>query len=458
MKVRRGGCRSRLIAVAIGLSPLLLLEIALHLQGYGNDVVRVFGPEIPVFVRNGEMMELAPEHRGQFRTEPFLAEKAPGTTRIIVVGDSTAYGVTWAGNRDEDGRTIVLPDPYPVLLERALAQEVPDRSFEVINCGGWACATYRLQRVVREVVTYSPDLVIFMAGSSDFLEFRLIGDWRKAHPLWAGLQRHWKTLTLARNLLRDAQGRPDRSEEGKDGGEDPLGSRSTPGETVAFHATDLPILPTDVVRNREEVEQMLADSAQNIGAIVKMCQEQSVPLILCTVPANLRMHPSTDTCRDQKLARLMLEGLSEKISIRFGRVADRVTSLVNAGEFRQALTLLGQTRLEFSDDPRVSLLHFLEGRAHESLGDWKSARRAFIRAKDRDPFIWRFLDGANEAVRRLSDQEGVLLADVERAFMLALPDGIPDGRLFYDYCHFRPVGHAITVRELMAVMEREGGL
>ncbi len=106
----------------------------------------------------------------------------------------------------------------------------------------------------------------------------------------------------------------------------------------------------------------------------------------------------------------------------------------------------------------MAKLHFLEGRAREGLGDWMSARRAYIRAKDRDPFVWRILDGANETFRRLSAEEGVLLADIELAFICALPDGIPDGRLFYDYCHFRPEGHAITARELMAVMEREGGL
>ncbi len=331
MKARRGGCRSRLIAVALGLAPFLLLEVALHLRGYGSDVVQVFGPERSVFVRSGEMMELAPEHRGQFRTEPFLAEKPPGTTRIIVVGDSTAYGVTWAGNLDENGRTIVLPDPYPVLLERALAEKFPDRSFEVINCGGWACATYRLQRVVREVVTYSPDLVVYMAGSSDFLEFRLIGDWLEAHPLWAGLQRNWKTLALVRNLLREAQGRPDRSEEVKEEGEDPFAHPTVRGETVAFHATDVPILPEDVVRSREEVEQMLADSAQNIEAIVKMCREQSVPLILCTVPANLRMPPSIDAYRDPDVARRVLGGVSEEDTIRFDLLVNQVTSLVDAG-------------------------------------------------------------------------------------------------------------------------------
>jgi hypothetical protein len=457
MNERRRGCRSRLIAIAVGLTPILVLEVALHLSGYSSDVVAFFGPERPVFVQNGEVMELAPEHRRQFRTEPFPAEKAPGTTRIIVVGDSTAYGFTWITNRGEDGRPISLPDPYPVLLERALTRKYPGRSFEVINCGGVECATYRLQRVVREVVGYSPDLVIFMAGSSDFLEARLIRNWRELHPFWSGLVRHWKTLALARNLLRQARGRPVPAESAEQveavEGDPPHAQLPPRGRAVAFHGTGLFVLAEDIVKDRAEAKAMLADSVRNLETIAGICREHSVPLILCTVPSNLRLRPTTDLSEDPVLARQFLGDVSEQAAARFLLMTDRIRGELEGGRWHEALTLLEQARGEFSEDPRVAMLHFLEARAHEGLRDWKSARRAYIRAKDLDPFIWRVPDGVNEAVRRISREDGVRLADIERAFMRAVPDGIPDNRLFYDYCHFRPAGHAVATEELMAVLE-----
>jgi len=459
MTARHGGCRSRLIVFALGLTPILLLEVVLHLMGYGSEVVELFGPERPVFVKRYGAMELAVEHRRQFRTEPFLAEKAPGTTRIIVVGDSTAYGFTNHSNRDEQGRPISLRNPYPVLLERALAEKYPDRSFEVINCGGCECGTYRLRRVVREVLNYSPDIVIFLAGSSDFLEFRLLENWREAHPFWAGLRRHWKTLALARDLLRRVPGRPDRLKKSEQvqpvQGEGAREHRLDRGETVGFHVTGLFLFPEDVVKSREEAKRMLAHSVQNLEAVVEICREQSVPLILCTVPANLRMEPTTSWEDDPIIAQLTLGDVSEEAAVRFEQVTDRIYSLVDKGEWRQAMTLVDQAKSEFSDEPRVAMLYYLEGRAQDGLHDLKRARDALIRAKDLDPFLWRVPDGANQAVRRLSDREGVWLADIESAFMRALPDGIPDGRLFYDSCHYRPEGHAIAARELMAVLERE---
>lgn len=460
MTAERGGCRPRMIAFGLGLIPILLLELVLHLVGYGSEVVELFGPERPVFLRYGDMMELAPEHRRQFRTEPFSVEKAPGTTRIIVVGDSTAYGFTCHANRDEHGRPISLPEPYPVLLEKALTEKYPDRTFEVINCGGCECATYRLRRVVREVTNYSPDLVIFIAGSSDFLEFRLLENWREAHPLWAGLRRNWKTLALVRDLMRSIQGRPARLKDSEQvqavEGEGAEEHRRARGETVAFHVTGLFIFPEDVVKSREEADRMLENSVQNLEAVVSICREQSVPLILGTVPANLRMVPTTNWDEDPIIAELTLDDLPEEAVAGFDEVTDRIYDLVEAGEWREALTLVEQALGEFGDDPRVAMLHFLKARALEGLLDWKGAREEFIRSKDLDPFIFRVPSGSNDAVRRLAEREGVWLVDIESAFQRAVPVGIPDFRLFYDACHYRPEGHEVATRELMEVMEREG--
>ncbi len=438
--------KARLIVVALGLTPFLLLEIALHLLGYSSDPAPFCGPDHPFFTRSGGMIELAPERHRQLRTEPFPVQKPPGTIRIIVIGDSTVFGYTWLGNVDEDGDLIVLPEPFPALLERALEERCSEPPFEVVNGGACSCATYRLKTAIHEVLSFSPDVVVFMAGSSDFLESRMLRNWRRTHPLTTGLLRRWKTLCLARDLLRRFSATSIRRDD----------LDSTASMDADPQGPGLALLGSDVVRNRGEAEELLTESVSNLEEIVRMCRERGVPLVLCTVPSNLRIPPSIPAGDELIVENAFLEGVPEETRVRFNRTVARITALVEQGESRRALLRLEEAFEDFPDDPRVSALHFLEGRCHDSLRDWKQARQAYRAAKDRDPFIWRVLSGFNETVRRLSCRDGVLLADIEQVFTREMPDGIPDDRLLFDYCHFRPRGHALVTAELVKVLERGG--
>lgn len=69
----------------------------------------------------------------------------------------------------------------------------------------------------------------------------------------------------------------------------------------------------------------------------------------------------------------------------------------------------------------------------------------------------RALDAWNEAVRRMArERPGIFLADFERLFERAVPDRIPDDRLFLDNCHPRPLAHRLMAGELYRVLEKAG--
>jgi tetratricopeptide (TPR) repeat protein len=432
---RRRGWKSRLIAILIGLSPLLLLEAFLQATNYGGGRHVDFVAESPAFVVNDGVVSLAPERRSYLRTRPFAAEKPTGTIRIFVVGDSSAYGFTFMGDRDPEGKQVVLPRPYAVLLEESLRDRHPERKFEVLNCGACGCATYRLKGLARELLRYSPDVMVFLAGSSEFLESRLFKDWERVREQ-VGFLAHVKSLTLARDLLRKARG-----------------GNTNHRKTVKNDSPFLPILDEDVIRGPFEVEALLEHSEFNLREIVEACREASVPLVLCTVPSNLRIPPRVLLHEIPKAKQVALADVSDEQTARFEEAFSRAGELVDAGRFDQALEYLGSARLRLADDPRIAGLHFISACAFEGREDWEQARRFYVLAKDRDPYLWRATSGFNEIVRELAERPGVHLADLEKSFRQALPDGIPDSRLFFDRNHPRPAGHRLIAEKLVEVLE-----
>jgi len=432
---RRGGLRPRLLAVLIGLSPFLLLEVFLQAAGYGSDSFGTFVADRAFFVQEGGLVSLASERRSYMRTRPFTAEKPAGTTRIIVVGDSSAFGFTHAGNCDEQGNPVVLSRPYPVLLQESLKARYPGERLEVINCGACGCGTFRLKGLVREVLQFSPDVLIFMAGSSEFLESRLFKDWEQVRGK-LGFLWHFKTLALARDLLRKIR----------------MGTEER-RRTVTHDSPFLPVLEEDVVRGPYEVEALLEHSQWNLAEIVNACREISVPLVLCTVPSSLRVPPGAMLHHMPKAEEIVLADVPREQTARFLEAYHDSAALVDAGKFEEALDLLEPARRQFADDPRISGLYYITARAFEGLEDWKQARFFYVLAKDRDPYIWRALSGFNEIIRELAGEPGVYLEDLEISFELAVPDGIPDRRLFFDRNHPREVGHALIARELTQLLE-----
>jgi hypothetical protein len=59
-------------------------------------------------------------------------------------------------------------------LELELQATQPDRTWEVINCGGVSYGSWRLVAVLKEVLQYAPDLIILATGENEFLEIALI--------------------------------------------------------------------------------------------------------------------------------------------------------------------------------------------------------------------------------------------------------------------------------------------
>ena len=118
----------------------------------------------------GIVYELKPNVRGRFMGQPLLINsqglrdyeytrrKAPGTFRIVGVGDSSLFG--WG---------VPLEDSGLKVLERRLNEESRARKFEVVNFAvpGYNTAM-ESETFVQRCLEYAPDLVLLNFNTNDY--------------------------------------------------------------------------------------------------------------------------------------------------------------------------------------------------------------------------------------------------------------------------------------------------
>lgn len=424
----RGPWRGRFLVLLLGLSPFVLLEAGLWIAGYGGKSHVSFAPQVSVFYVDGETVRVKPAHVPQFRTRPFARHKAAGVRRVFVVGDSVTWG--WEPRSPE-----VRVDPaYPEQLQGLLEGALGAGKVEVLNVGGVCHATHRLVHVLEEVLRFEPDLLVVMAGHSEFIEARFFQQRARLERARLSWVRYWKTLLLAQNLVRRLQAATPRTPEG------------------AVTGLDLPLVAADRVRGAAEVERMLAGSKKNLARMVGAAERAGVPLLLVTQPSNLRQPPNA---RDEALQRQ-----NEALNFVFPEVVIPAREALAAGEPARALELLdrGVARLRrdpaHRDDWRLSVLQHGRGEALLALGRDDEARRAFVRAKDLEGLPSRVLSAFNAAVKALAAQPGVTVVDGERAFEARAPHGIPGPGLFFDDCHPNLGGHHILARAIFEQIQK----
>jgi tetratricopeptide (TPR) repeat protein len=152
----------KVIAVLLPFLVLGLLEMALRVFHYGNDLSLfiqcpadhsslVFNPDASKrYFSNQENATM-----GNF--ESFKKEKEPGTLRIFVLGESTTIGFPYFHNAS-----------FHRWLEYRLMHTFPEKNFEIINLSLTAVNSYTVLGFAREVVNYEPDAVLIYTGHNEY--------------------------------------------------------------------------------------------------------------------------------------------------------------------------------------------------------------------------------------------------------------------------------------------------
>jgi tetratricopeptide (TPR) repeat protein len=394
---------ARLIAaVIVPLFLFALVEGGLRLFGYGYST-KFFVP-----TDDGKTLTTNPKFAWQYyskgkATSPtpvlFPKEKAAGTARIFILGESAAAGT---------------PDPafsFSRMLELMLRDQYPSNHFEIINAAMRGIDTHIIRAIAAECAELSPDLFIVYAGNNDMIglhsptpgEFRLTSNihWFRFKDSLSRL----KLMQLGNLMLagmRKADG---------------------PKQDMEFFRRNRMAFD-DPKRN-----QVYEHYEHNLRDISAFAEKAGARTLLCTVGANLRDFPPLASLHAANLAPEQLE--QWKALYAAGAVAEVARNYTMAlSNFVEAARI----------DGHYAELFFRMGRCHDALGNSKEAQQCFALARDWDAMQFR-TDGRLNAVVRstaTNSSDRVQLVDVET--MLArsplAENGVPGRRIFQEHVHF----------------------
>ena len=320
----------------------------------------------------------------------FNLKPGPGVFRIVLLGGSTTYG--WP-----------LDDrfSYASWLRTALPVAGGGKIFEVLNFGVPGYGSRRILNLFKEIIRFDPDLVIFLTGHNEVLEsefsrslLNLPEPLVAAHTFGLIHSRLYGFLNYLARLIRRIW------------------------EPEAEEARPHPIPHTYHRQRSLLLEEMFR---QNLKEISRLCREEGIPLLLCTVPANIRDIPPNGN--------FPLSSRTAPIS---------------------AIPKLMTVR------PHDALLHYRYGRHLYQEGKYQQAKTHLQKACDYDPIGLRVTSSLNQIIRRLATAQGIYLLPLIKEFEKRAPHGIPGHELFFDNCHPDIESHQMIALAILRFLGKTG--
>ncbi len=398
------------VVVLVAGAELLLRLIDYH--GPSADPFESFVLHRPLFRSEGEVLRTAPARRKFFHDQSFLRKKPDGVCRILFLGGSA----TWGGELARPGE-----DGYPGLTAALLARGRPGTRVESINCGGISYASYRLVGVLEECLAYEPDVIVVMSGNNEFIEPRHYGpivEKSTTRLLWHDLRLGQLLRSLAEFLAPRAE--------------------AIRGDQVVLGDD---IEERYIVRTDEERRLTLRHYERNLLRMVELAQSARIPIVLLTVPSNVRDFSPIRTEAYGGLTR-------EVVSLRL----EAVLAHFEAKRYEECLEAC-ERELELAE-PRPAAFCYVKAAALEALDRREEAIRWFVEARDNDAFPHRAPTAFNDMVRAISNEPGATLVDAEKLLFDASPRGIPGNELFADQCHPNENGHRLIAESLADALDR----
>ncbi len=418
-------------AVVLGIFPVTMLELGLRVAGMGDpaaaDLHAGFGNSARLFeLDEDEQMyrtRLAKERF--FVHQEFAAAKSESDFRIFCLGGSTVQG-----------RPYRPESAFGKWLELQLNAADPSHRYQTVNCGGLSYASYRLRPVLQEVLTYKPDLIILATGHNEFLEDQTYADVKARSGLRIRLEEYALSLRTVM-LLRKLAGVEARQEPTEDS-DDPSGNAS---ETVEARLDDDAGYAS--YHRDEKWRQRVSDSFDDsVRAMVRMCQESRVPVILVQLGANLRDCPpfksehrtGIDVADEQQWQTLFDNAAADALS-------DPAGTLV-----------LYQRAAEIDD--QFPLLNFRMARCQDRLGLFDDARRSYLMARDQDICPLRMPGNLGEKLIAIARETQVPLIDANSSIADRSPQQIPGFDAFVDHVHPTIGGHQRMAQAIASVLRQ----
>lgn len=401
--------QKNLAAVLFGASVVLLAELGLRLLSFHSgacdlDPFVSFQESVPVLVESGsgsaKIVEINPRLKSYFNNISFPKEKTPNTRRIFVLGGSDVLGFPFLDQGS-----------FPRFLSLGLNRLDPGHQYQVVNLGGFGYASYRVLKVLKDALNYEPDLVIVMTGHNEFLEKREYAAPEKISRLRKKLQ-GLKIYCLLKTVVFKIRPAPKK-----------------------------PRISTEVKWEKFTVDPVMRERVIehykfNLAEMAAAASEKKTPLLLLTLPSNLKDFPPFHSEHRKNLGEAELWEWRD-----LSRESEKLISENKSAD--AALVLKKEIRI----DPEYAFDWYRLGQCLLATGADQEARSAFEQALEKDSWQVRALPEFNNYIRGLSGPARVL--DLAPVFDQASPGGVPGDNLFYDHCHPRLETQALIAKEIV---------
>jgi tetratricopeptide (TPR) repeat protein len=396
-----------------------ILEVSLRVAGYGKPTnFFLDGSKVErtqVWIDNPDFgYWVFPRGLEPFpQPVPFVLpkDKAAGTYRIFVLGESAAMG---------------FPDPstsFARVLEVMLRAQYPNTRFEVVNASMVAINSHIALPIAKQCAEHKPDLFIVHLGNNEVVgPFGAAGVLGPFSPSLRLIRANLGIKTTRTGQLLN--GLVQALARGKDAPQGWDGMAMFTNSHVRVDDSRLP--------------RIYDHFRQNLQDICRLGSEAGVPVVLCTIPVNLKdsapfgsMHaPDLTDKQRQAWEKLYKAGVQLEGEKKF---AEALKSYLQAGQIDNS----------FAD------LAFRLGRCYTAMEDDTQARQHYLGARDLDTLRFRSDTTINNTIREVAaanEAAGVRLADAEQVFARNSCGEVPGEELFLEHVHMNFKGNYLLAR------------
>jgi tetratricopeptide (TPR) repeat protein len=413
------------LAALLGV-PLLffgLLELGLRLAGFGHPTAFLLPSSNQgekAFMQNNQFGWRFFGARMSRLPHPIsiLRDKAPGTIRVFVFGESAAFGD---------------PQPrfgLPRMLQAMLEVRHPDVKLEVVNAAMTGIDSDVIVPIARDCAHARADIwVIYMGNNEVVGPFGAGTVFGPQAPPWPLVRASLALKTTRTGQLLDSL---------RETLQQPPPGKSEWGGMTMFLNQQVPATDPRLANVYRNFERNLAD-------IIRAGHDSGAGVVLSTVAVNLR------DCAP--FASHHRANLSDPQRVEWeARFKPGVTAQ-QAGSWREAEA---QFRAAAQIDDAYAELRFRLGQCLLALGEVGDARNHFTAARDLDALRFRCDSRLNDLIRQAGakGENGVLLADAESVLAATSPDGLPGADAFYEHVHPTFEGNYILARAIAEQVEK----
>ena len=425
-----------IVAVFFAGAELLLALLGVRPIVATEDPLVGFSGNIPLFVETTQddgtvMMQTAENKLDLFNEQSFPKVKDKNSYRIFCMGGSTTVGRPYKDSTSFCG-----------WLRLFLQTVEPSRNWEVINAGGVSYASYRVARLMTELVQYQPDLFIVYSGQNEFLEQRSYGDLKKL-PDWLiytdSLLSKTRTYAAVNHVVDTIN---------------PAVSKQAVKQHNLLSSEVDEILkhtrgPTSYHRDDKLKQQIIEHYRLNLVRMIQIARNANAGIILVDPIANLKdMSPFKSEHK---------EGLSAEALSDWETLYQQGNKDFLDGHYSEALGVYQQA---LAIDDRYAELYYRMGRVQFSLGDYEAAEVSFQRAIDEDIAPLRILSEMRNVVAKVANSQQVPLIDyqdiIKAAYKKEYNYTIFGKEYFLDHVHLTIVGYRLLGQKLLDQLVQQG--